>query len=305
MRKKAEAFDHWIRPFRRHQHRARRPLLCAAGSGRVSASAIAEGALRDEGYPHGRLWHEGNTGDGFETAFGVLGNVGLYLGALRRHELTNPAREERSPFPKRHRLRYTSAPLRDGPALRHGASGDSQHGGGGISQEFHSIADEFLFIDENTRGIWLSAGGRRAERIPVRRLQSVGRCAVRCGSGRSRGARSQCKLFSKLDVDRFFYSVRPYYKPYRIGRQEYRGANAGDFSGINEIDLLLGPVSRQRPVLRTAPGGQDVIHAAAGPGALARVHDVQKSAGRVAGRGRSACERGLVSAQRTLIYRSV
>lgn len=38
----------------------------------------------------------------------------------------------------------------------------------------------------------------------------------------------------------FFYSVRPYYKPYRVGRLEYRGANAGDFAGINEIDLLLG-----------------------------------------------------------------
>jgi hypothetical protein len=25
-----------------------------------------------------------------------------------------------------------------------------------------------------------------------------------------------------------------------VGRQEYRGANAGDFSGINELDLLLG-----------------------------------------------------------------
>ena len=25
-----------------------------------------------------------------------------------------------------------------------------------------------------------------------------------------------------------------------MGRQEYRGANAGDFSGINELDLLLG-----------------------------------------------------------------
>ena len=47
-------------------------------------------------------------------------------------------------------------------------------------------------------------------------------------------------LFAELDVDRFFFSVRPYYKPYRVGRQEYRGANAGDFSGINEIDLLLG-----------------------------------------------------------------
>jgi Domain of unknown function (DUF1864) len=45
---------------------------------------------------------------------------------------------------------------------------------------------------------------------------------------------------ANLDVERFFYCVRPYYKPYRVGRQEYRGANAGDFSGINELDLLLG-----------------------------------------------------------------
>jgi hypothetical protein len=48
------------------------------------------------------------------------------------------------------------------------------------------------------------------------------------------------KLFAKLDTDRFFYSVRPYYKPYRVGMHEYRGANAGDFAGINEIDMLLG-----------------------------------------------------------------
>jgi hypothetical protein len=34
--------------------------------------------------------------------------------------------------------------------------------------------------------------------------------------------------------------VRPYYKPYRVGLHEYRGANAGDFAGINEVDLLLG-----------------------------------------------------------------
>jgi hypothetical protein len=47
-------------------------------------------------------------------------------------------------------------------------------------------------------------------------------------------------LFDTLNPDRFFYCVRPYFKTYRVGRQEYRGANAGDFSGINEIDLLLG-----------------------------------------------------------------
>ena len=51
---------------------------------------------------------------------------------------------------------------------------------------------------------------------------------------------SNDRLFAQLDVERFFFSVRPYYKPYRVGRQEYRGANAGDFSGINELDLLLG-----------------------------------------------------------------
>ncbi len=48
------------------------------------------------------------------------------------------------------------------------------------------------------------------------------------------------ELDEKLDVDRFFFNVRPYFKPYRVGRQEYRGANAGDFAAINEIDLMLG-----------------------------------------------------------------
>ena len=32
----------------------------------------------------------------------------------------------------------------------------------------------------------------------------------------------------------------PYYKPHKVGLHEYRGANAGDFAGINVIDLLLG-----------------------------------------------------------------
>mgnify|MGYP006261989833 FL=1 len=47
-------------------------------------------------------------------------------------------------------------------------------------------------------------------------------------------------LFEELNVDQFFYAVRPYYKPHRVGLHEYRGANAGDFAGINVIDLLLG-----------------------------------------------------------------
>ncbi|MEL7030217.1 MAG: monodechloroaminopyrrolnitrin synthase PrnB family protein, partial [Pseudomonadota bacterium] len=41
---------------------------------------------------------EGNTDQGFDHAYDLLGNLGLYMGALRRHELTNPAREDASPF---------------------------------------------------------------------------------------------------------------------------------------------------------------------------------------------------------------
>ena len=47
-------------------------------------------------------------------------------------------------------------------------------------------------------------------------------------------------LDQTLDVRRFFYNVRPYFKTYKVGRNDYRGANAGDFSAINEIDLILG-----------------------------------------------------------------
>lgn len=43
------------------------------------------------------LKDEGNTDEGFDRAFDMLGDLGLYMAALRRHELTNPAREMRSP----------------------------------------------------------------------------------------------------------------------------------------------------------------------------------------------------------------
>ena len=60
--------------------------------------------------------------------------------------------------------------------------------------------------------------------------------------------KSNQKLFERLDVNRFFYCVRPYYKPHRVGLREYRGANAGDFAGINVIDLLLGLCRADDPV---------------------------------------------------------
>jgi hypothetical protein len=168
----------------------------------------------------------------------------MYLAALRRHELTNPAREERSPF-----LEASSLALQLGASLgmapRFATAHLSTHNQAraGIRKSFTSLPDEFLFIDENTRGI-----------LSLQRVADALARIVRLGVSspvadilfeEAKAAlrdvvRFNDRLMQNLDVDRFFYSVRPYYKPYRVGRQEYRGANAGDFSGINEIDLLLG-----------------------------------------------------------------
>jgi hypothetical protein len=50
-----------------------------------------------------------------------------------------------------------------------------------------------------------------------------------------------------VPVDRFFRSIRPYFKTHRVGDAEFRGANAGDFSAINELDVQLGAVDPADP----------------------------------------------------------
>jgi hypothetical protein len=247
MSEHAQDFERWIRGAfvamnteleNRYFAQADRAQVEGVGDA-VKAALHAEGLVFVK-----RLLAEGNTGDGFDSGFAVLGNVGMYLGALRRHELTNPAREERSPFPEASSLAmHVGASL--GMAPRFATSHLATHNLAvqGVRKSFTSLPDEFLFIDENTRGIlsFQRAADALTRIVPLgvtspvvdvlfgdaqAALQEVTRCNER--------------LFKRLDVERFFFSVRPYYKPYRVGRLEYRGANAGDFSGINEIDLLLG-----------------------------------------------------------------
>jgi len=98
---KADAFDRWIRSsFVELNTELENLYFSQEDRAQVEGCGDSlKATLRDEGHVHVvALLAEGNTGDGFDSAFGVLGNVGLYLGALRRHELTNPMREERSPF---------------------------------------------------------------------------------------------------------------------------------------------------------------------------------------------------------------
>lgn len=254
MTDKADAFDRWIRSsfvelntelenlYFEQEDRAN-----VAGSGQKLKET-----LRDQGHVHVvELLAEGNTGDGFDSAFGVLGNVGMYLGALRRHEMTNPMREERSPFVEASSLAlHVGASLGMAPRFATAHLATHNRAVNGIRKSFTSLRDEFLFIDENTRGILsLQKVAEALMKIVHLGVSSpVADVLFETAAGGLREViRFNRRLFDELDVQRFFYSVRPYYKPYRVGRQEYRGANAGDFSGINEIDLLLGVCQANNP----------------------------------------------------------
>jgi len=243
----SDAFDQWIRgSFVEINTELENLYFAQQDRADVAASgASLKERLRDEGHVHVvALLAEGDTGDGFATAFGVLGNVGMYLAALRRHELTNPAREEKSPFPQASSLAmHVGAALGMAPRFSTAHLAHMNFARAGVRKSFTSLPDEILFIDENTRGIMLLqlAADALAKVVPLgisSPLVDVPFAAAR--HALERVMESNDRLFTALDVDRFFYSVRPYYKPYRVGRQEYRGANAGDFSGINELDLLLG-----------------------------------------------------------------
>jgi hypothetical protein len=247
MRKRAEAFDRWIRiSFVAMNTELENLYFAQPNRSRViGVGDDLKGRLRDEGRTHiVGLLQEGNTGDGFASAFGVLGNVGLYLGAMRRHELTNPAREERSPFPEASSLAmHVGASIGMAPRFATAHLATHNLAIGGVRKSFTSLPAEFLFIDENTRGIlaFQRAADALMRIVPLGVSSPVNDVLFDAAKLALRDAiRSNERLFTELDVERFFFSVRPYYKPYRIGRQEYRGANAGDFSGINEIDLLLG-----------------------------------------------------------------
>ena len=153
----AERFDGWIRGAFVALNSELEDLYFAQDDrGNVEGVGDAlKAQLRDEGHEHVvALWREGNTGDGFESAFGVLGNVGLYLAALRRHELTNPAREERSPFREASSLALdVGASI--GMAPRFATAHLATHNRAvlGLRKSFTDLSDEFLFIDENARGI--------------------------------------------------------------------------------------------------------------------------------------------------------
>ena len=101
MTSNTEAFDQWIRNEFKEMNTALEELYFARDD-RNNVEGVGDdlkARLLDEGRTYiTALLEEGNTDEGFDSQFDLLGNVGFYMAACRRHELTNPAHERKSPL---------------------------------------------------------------------------------------------------------------------------------------------------------------------------------------------------------------
>jgi hypothetical protein len=190
------------------------------------------------------LLKEGNTDEGFEAGFDLLGNVGLFMAACRRHLLTEPSRETKSPLVEASALAMQlGASLGVVPRFASAHLETHNRAINGVYKTFTSLEAETLFITHNTRAAlaYIRASEALLRALPLGVSHPVtADLLIVAKNALNDVVVSNTELFEKLDIDRFFYSVRTYYKTHRVGLHEYRGANAGDFAGINVPDLLLG-----------------------------------------------------------------
>ena len=243
----ADNFDRWIRTSFVEINTELEALYFSQGDpSQVQGSGdVLKAALLQEGQALVEpLSAEGNTDKQFDAAYGVLGNLGLFFAALRRHELTNPDRETESPFMKASALgMHIAASIGVVPRFSTAHLTTHCRAVDGVQKSFTSLKDERLFLDYNLFGILgYKRAGVALMRIPLMGVSSPGASLLleEAKAALEQVVRHNKTLFDELDVARFFFCIRPYYKPHRVGKEVYRGANAGDFSEINQIDLLLG-----------------------------------------------------------------
>ncbi|TKB50346.1 DUF1864 family protein [Ferrimonas sediminicola] len=249
-----QAFDHWIRN-EFIQLNTELEQRYFAQEDRANVEGIGDeikAAMERQGREHvTRLLAEGNTDQGFDANFDLLGNVGMYMAACRRHDLTEPSRESSSPLKEASALAlHIGASL--GVTPRFATSHLTTHclAKQGQPKRFTSLEDEALFIDFNTLAVlaYKRAADALVRILPMGISHPVAPYLLEDARlALVDVARWNRVLFERLAPERFFHSVRPYYKPFRVGQHEYRGANAGDFAGINVIDMLLGLCQANNP----------------------------------------------------------
>ncbi|MBC6459363.1 monodechloroaminopyrrolnitrin synthase PrnB family protein [Actinomadura sp. HBU206391] len=250
-----DGFDRWIRhefvDFNTELEEAYFSARSEVLFGRPELEKIKRAIMLDGAELIARITEDGGIPADEKERYRLLGAVGFYLGACRRHEAGGPE----NPDAERLSAAWSLANILGsslGVAPRFVFAHQSLHNPSvrDSYRTFTSLEDERVFITYN--GLAVLAYQRAAgalRRIPT---MGVSNPMATYLFEDARAALDDVLRFNRtlsenLDVDRFFFNIRPYFKPYQVGGIEYRGANAGDFAAVNEIDLLLGLCKARDP----------------------------------------------------------
>ncbi|MEU4332033.1 monodechloroaminopyrrolnitrin synthase PrnB family protein [Nonomuraea dietziae] len=186
-----------------------------------------------------------------QERYELLGLVGFYLAACRRHEADLPGGVNAGALSPAWSLAgLLGASLGVAPRYVFAHQSLFNPSVRDTYRTFTALDDERVFI--TTNGLAVLAYQRAAAALRQIPAMGVSSPLATYLFEDARAALDDVLRFNRtlsetLDVDRFFFNIRPYFKTYRVGDAEYRGANAGDFAAINEIDLLLGVCSARDP----------------------------------------------------------
>ena len=180
--------------------------------------------------------------DHAHAQYRILGMVGHYLAACQRHEAPLSDRDggRQSAWDVSTRI---GASLGVTPRFVFAHQSLFNDSRAGRFHTFTSLPDEEIFIRFNALAV---LAYRRAAHA-LRDIAGMGvsnRVATYLFDDATAALgdvlRFNQELGRQLNVERFFFNIRPYFKTYRVNDRELRGANAGDFAAINEIDVILG-----------------------------------------------------------------
>jgi len=187
------------------------------------------------------------------ASYRLLGLVGYYLAACQRHEAFSLAPREGGRDAAWRISERIGTALSVAPRFVFAHQSLFNDAAGGRFRTFTSLPDDEVFVRYNILGVLAYERAAHA----LRCVADIGVTNVAAGylldaaeTALLDVLKFNQELSKQLNVERFFLNIRPYYKTYRVGDRDYRGANAGDFSAINEIDVALGLCRLDDPFYR-------------------------------------------------------
>jgi hypothetical protein len=193
-----------------------------------------------------QLAESGQLPESVGERYQLLGAVGYYLGACRRHEI---AASEAFTGAWSLAARLGSS-LGVAPRFVFGHQALYNVARRDTILTFTSLADEKHFLTNNAFGVLAYQRAANAlRRIPFIGVSNILATYLfeEAKAGLDDVLRFNRQLSETVDIERFFFNVRPYFQGHRVGAMEYRGVNGGDFAAVNEIDVLLGLCSPRDP----------------------------------------------------------